>query len=103
MSELLKQCKGFQWDKGNSGKNWIRHQVSDTECEQVFFNKPLLVADDPKHSQAEKRWYALGRTDSNRLLFVVFTIRQNLIRVISARDMNKKERKTYHEQGKKYS
>ncbi len=103
MSEVLKQCSGFQWDKGNSGKNWIRHQVTDTESEQIFFNKPLIVTDDPKHSQSEKRWYALGRTDLNRLLFAVFTIRKNLIRVISIRDMNKKERKIYHEQASKNS
>lgn len=103
MLELLEQCGGFQWDKGNSEKNWIRHQVTNNECEQVFFNKPLIVADDPKHSQTEKRWYGLGRTDFNRLLFIVFTIRKNLIRIISARDMNKKERTVYHEQIKKHS
>lgn len=103
MIELLEPCEGFQWDKGNSRKNWLSHQVTDAECEQVFFNKPLIVADDPKHSQTEKRWYVLGRTDSNRLLFVVFTIRRNLIRVISTRDMNKKERSIYHEQAKKHS
>ena len=103
MSEILEQCSGFQWDKGNSGKNWLRHRVNDSECEQVFFNKPLLFADDKKHSKSEKRWYVLGRTDVNRQLFIVFTRRGNEIRVISARDMNKKERKTYHEQSKKDS
>ena len=103
MSEILKECTGFQWDKGNSGKNWISHQVTDAECEQIFFNKPLIVADDSKHSQTEQRWYALGRTDLSRLLFVVFTIRNNLIRIISARDMNRKERRIYHEQAQKDS
>ena len=103
MSELLKRCEGFQWDKGNTGKNWLRHQVTDAECEQVFFNKPLIIADDPKHSRTEKRWYVLGHTDFNRFLFVVFAIRKNLIRVISARDMNKKERSIYYEQAKKHS
>jgi uncharacterized DUF497 family protein len=103
MPDILTECTGFQWDKGNSGKNWERHQVTDAECEQIFFNKPLIVADDPKHSQTEQRWYALGRTDLNRLLFVVFTIRNNLIRIISARDMNRKERKIYHEQAQKDS
>lgn len=103
MIELLERCESFQWDKGNSRKNWLRHQVTDAECEQVFFNKPLIVADDAKHSQTEKRWYVLGRTDSNRLLFVVFTIRRNLIRVISARDMNKKGKSIYYEQAKKHS
>lgn len=103
MDAVLEQCTGFQWDKGNSGKNWNRHQVTDIESEQVFFNKPLIIADDPKHCQSEKRWYALGRTNLNRLLFVVFTVRKDLIRVISSRDMNKKERKIYHEQAKKDS
>ncbi len=98
MTDLLEQCEGFQWDRGNTGKNWIGHQVTDSECEQVFFNKPLIVTDDTKHSQSEKRWYVLGSTDSKRLLFVVFTVRKNLIRVVSARDMNKKERGTYNEQ-----
>lgn len=65
------------------------------ECEQVFFNEPLLAQDDIKHSQEEARYYVLGQTDKKRLLFVVFTIRNDLIRVISARDMSKKERKVY--------
>ena len=103
MVEVMERCKGFQWDPGNSKKNWLNHGVADAECEKVFFNKPLIVTEDSKHSQTEKRWYVLGRTDFNRLLFVVFTIRKNLIRIISARDMNKKERSIYHEQTKKHS
>ena len=67
MSELLKRCEGFQWDKGNTGKNWLRHQVTDAECEQVFFNKPLIIADDPKHSRTEKRSYMLGHTEGQWL------------------------------------
>ena len=98
MRDILKRCIGFDWDQGNSEKNWIAHQVSRNESEQVFFNEPLIVAEDERHSQNEKRWYLLGRTDSQRLLFIVFTIRANLIRVISARDMNKKEREIYNEQ-----
>lgn len=97
MKELFDKCTGFDWDEGNSLKNWIRHQVLQGECEQVFFNEPLIVFDDLKHSEAEKRWFLLGRTDSGRLLFVVFTVRRHLIRVISARDMNKKEREVYDE------
>ena len=98
MDQVLLNCEGFQWDKGNAEKNWILHQVTRNECEQVFFNEPLIIADDIKHSQLEKRWYVLGCTDANRLLFIVFTIREKLIRVISARDMNQKERKLYYEQ-----
>ncbi len=98
MNELFNKCKGFDWDEGNSMKNWIRHQVLMGECEQVFFNEPIIVFEDIKHSQVESRWYLLGKTDSERFLFIVFTIREKLIRIISARDMNKKERKIYNEQ-----
>ena len=90
---------GFQWDQGNIDKNLINHNVENWESEQVFFNKPLLVLDDPKHSIPEKRWAAFGKTDANRFLIVIFTKRGDLIRVISARDMNKKERKFYDEKG----
>ncbi len=98
MRELLNKCTGFDWDEGNSEKNWVAHQVNRNESEQVFFNEPLIITDDDNHSQNEKRWHLLGRTDLPRFLFIVFTIRGNLIRIISARDMNKKERKVYHEQ-----
>ncbi len=93
----LPGCTGFQWDEDNVEKNWRKHKVSPVECEQVFYNKALF-AEDVKHSQREKRYYALGLTDDKRLLFVAFTIRKNLIRVISARNMSKKERKIYEEQ-----
>ena len=94
--DLINSCKGFQWDRGNRDKNWLKHEVSNNECEQNFFNEPLLVYADSKHSVSEKRWYALGKTDLNRSLFVVFTIRESLVRIISARDMHKKEREIYY-------
>jgi len=96
MNEVIRQCKGFNWDDGNSEKNWILHRVSRSESEQVFFNEPFFVMDDTKHSQIEKRWFLLGQSDFRRLLFIVFTIRGDLIRVISARDMHKKEREIYN-------
>ena len=92
---LLLECTGFDWDEANLEKNWINHKVTTAECEQIFFNLPLVVADDVKHSQKESRFYALGQTDAGRLLFLIFTIRLKLIRVISARDMNRRERKVY--------
>ena len=95
MIEKILSCTGFQWDDGNSEKNWISHQVSRSECEQIFFNQPLIVGSDEKHSKTEERYYVLGQTDENRLLFIVCTIRDELIRVISARDMSKKEREVY--------
>ena len=91
----LRTFQGFDWDHGNHCKNWEKHSVSQTECEQIFFNQPLLIQDDFKHSDAEIRYLALGKTNQSRLLFIAFTQRLNLIRVISARDMSKKERLFY--------
>lgn len=93
--KTLRQCEGFDWDDGNINKNWIKHKVSPAECEQMFFNRPLVIQDDQKHSEVEKRFYALGRTDSKRNLFIAFTVRNKRIRVISARDMSRKEREVY--------
>jgi len=89
---------GFDWDEGNKQKNWEKHQVDFRECEEVFFNQPLLIHEDAKHSSQKKRFYVLGRSDIGRPLFLVFTIRNNKIRVISARDQSKMERKIYEQQ-----
>ena len=94
---LLARVEGFDWDQGNIEKNWERHKVSSIECEEVFFDRPLVVAEDTSHSKSEGLYYALGRTNDDRHLFVVFTIRNNKIRIISARDMNRKERRVYGE------
>ena len=87
--------EGFDWDEANARKNWTKHRVTPAESERVFFNRPLLVSDDTKHSEKEKRYYAMGQTDEGRLLFLDFTIRKKLVRVISARNMSRKERKLY--------
>ena len=89
---------GFDWDEGNSRKN-NKHMVSTAEAEQVFFNAPLLLLADVKHSLQEPRFHALGRTHQDRLLHITFTLRQQNthIRVISARDMHKKERSIYEQ------
>jgi uncharacterized DUF497 family protein len=91
----LDACTGFEWDEGNAHKNWERHQVTPEEAEDVFFNEPLVVRGDVRHSKLEKRYYALGRTGGERCLFVAFTIRGDLLRVISVRDMNRNERDAY--------
>lgn len=98
--ERLRLCRGFHWDRGNSGKNSERHDVTDSEAEQVFLNQPLVAAHDEKHSGRERRIHVLGRTDVGRRLFLVCTIRRGLIRGISARPMSRKEREIYrsHEQ-----
>jgi uncharacterized DUF497 family protein len=92
----LAQIKGFDWDEGNARKN-EKHSVSMAEAEQVFFNAPLLVLEDPMHSSQERRFHALGKTDDQRLLHITFTLRRRgeKIRVISARDMHRKERSIY--------
>lgn len=81
--------EGFEWDKANADKIWRGREVSPFECEQVFFNQPLVVAPD------EARFYVLGRTDADRRLFLVFTVRRGLIRVVSARQMSRAEREVY--------
>jgi uncharacterized DUF497 family protein len=95
IQDALASATGFEWDAGNEEKSWHRHDVTTAECEQIFFNQPLVVAADARHSQQEDRFYALGRTGGDRRLFVVFTMRGTLVRVISARDMSRKERRLY--------
>ena len=94
----LSQITGFNWDDGNARKN-EKHGVSMAEAEQVFFNAPLLLLEDSVHSQQEPRVHALGKTDEGRMLHIAFTLRQTglLIRVISARDMHRKERAVYEQ------
>ena len=94
----LSNVIGFEWDEGNARKN-ERHEVSMAEAEQVFFNSLLLVLEDPKHSASEPRFHALGRTNEGRRLHLTFTLRDadQLIRVISVRDMHRKERTVYEQ------
>jgi uncharacterized protein len=91
----LGSCTGFDWDEANAQKNWELHGVTPEEAEDVFYNDPILVRGDVRHSVREKRYYALGQTAQGRRLFVSFTLRRSLIRVISVRDMNRKETEAY--------
>ncbi|MCW5849067.1 MAG: BrnT family toxin [Anaerolineae bacterium] len=91
----LKSLDGFDWDEGNQTKNRDRHHVSIVECEEAFFNTPLLLREDTRHSTHELRYYVLGQTNTGRPLFIAFTVRGTKIRVISARQMNRKERYLY--------
>lgn len=93
--EKLRGATEFDWDESNIDKNWEKHQVSPFECEQLFFNRPLVVKDDEKHSRDEGRFYALGKTDAEKRLFLVFTLRGDKIRVISARSMSRREQEVY--------
>jgi uncharacterized DUF497 family protein len=95
----LEAVVGFQWDANNSSKSQRKHAVTSTEAEEVFLNEPLVVTPDSKHSGAEERYHALGRTNHGRVLHITFTLRDGgtLIRVISARDASRKERKRFDE------
>ena len=95
LSEFFEDIEGFQWDEANASKNWTRHWVSQTEAEQIFVNRPVVVIGDVAHSGTEARYFSFGRTDGGRLLTVVFTVRGQLLRVISARPMSRRERRGY--------
>ena len=86
---------GFDWDVGNRDKNWQKHAVSTSECEEVFFNLPNLFQPDLLHSKSEARYFMLGQTNSGRHLFIAFTPRNDKIRLISARDMSRQEKEIY--------
>lgn len=94
---VLERIAGFEWDEGNRRKSFDKHGVSEAEAEQLFLNDPLLIVEDRAHSGAEPRFHALGKSNAGRLLHVTFTIREEgtRIRVISARDMHRKERARY--------
>lgn len=95
------KLEGFEWDEGNLG-HIEKHNVSYNECEEVFLSKPLIANKDETHSQTEERFRAYGQTNKNRLLMMIFTIRSNRIRIISARNQNKKERKEFQKAGGKH-
>ncbi len=100
--ELLKEyfpgLTGFEWDAGNSDKNWLAHDVSQAETEQAFFTRPVVLAKGLARSDVESRHFLLGKTAGGRRLSIVFTLRGSLVRPIMARDMSRKERRLYAEQ-----
>lgn len=96
-SRILQEVSGFEWDAGNKQKSLVKHEVSNEECEETFFDYNKKIQKDILHSMNEERYVLIGQTKKRRLLYIIFTIRKNKIRVISARDINKKERKLYEE------
>jgi len=94
---IFSDVNGFDWDAWNVNKNWEKHRVSHLECEEVFFNEPLIIQKNRTHSDQEIRYFALGRSNNGRLLFIVFTIRKDKIRVISVRDMTRRESIQYEQ------
>lgn len=95
--KILPQPISFEWDKGNIGKNLIKHNVTDKEAEEVFENEPKFIFEDEKHSYIEKRYMIWGITNKGKRLAVIFTIREDRVRIISARDMHRKERREYED------
>lgn len=96
----LNKYKGFQWDKWNIDKSHEKHKITANESEEIFLDENLQVVKDVKHSQKEARFIAIGKTSENKTLFVVFTLKKNKVRIISARKANKKER-SKHEKAQK--
>ena len=92
---ILERCEGFEWDEHNQEKNYWKHGVTLFECEEVFFNEPVMLAADVAHSSTESRYWLLGQTNEGRHLLVVFMTRRSKIRVITARDMTRKEKQRY--------
>lgn len=93
--KILPEPISFEWDKGNIDKNFLKHKITNREAEEIFDNKKKFIIEDEKHSLTEKRYMIWGETDRHRRLTVFFTVREDKIRIISARDMNKKERGEY--------
>ena len=96
-SKILDKVTGFEWDSGNKEKSLTKHEVSNEECEETFFDYDKEIQKDFLHSVDEERHVLIGQTKQKRLLYIIFTIRKDKIRIISARDTNKKERKLYEE------
>lgn len=99
--KILPKPVEFEWDKGNIGKNFKKHGITDKESEEVFKNAPVFVSLDKKHSTKEEvRYHALGQTNESKILFISFTVRENRIRIISARQASRKEREKYAQKQK---
>ena len=96
--DILPEPTAFEWDKGNISKNFVKHDVTPQEAEEIFSNEPLVLARDAEHSTVHgRRYFALGRTKSGRKLFATFMIRSKKIRIISIRDMTKAEEDAYED------
>ncbi|HOY65288.1 MAG TPA: BrnT family toxin [Candidatus Ozemobacteraceae bacterium] len=103
LKHLFPEPIEFDWDEGNAQKNWDRHHVSQGESESIFFNEPTVVCNDSAHAKNEMRYMCLGKTRQGRYLFISFTVRNDKIRVISARDMTDREHKEFRKYEKDHS
>lgn len=99
----LPKFGGFEWDKGNIDKSYKKHGISPNESEEIFLDENLQVKPDVKHDQQEERFIAIGKTNVGKILFIIFTLRKDFIRIISARVANQKERGIYEKAQKNTS
>ena len=90
VAEIFEELEGFEWNNGNINKNMLKHDVNISKCEEVFFNKPIIILTDLKYSKVEERYRIFGITAGKRKLDLAITIRNKRIRVIMARDQSKK-------------
>jgi len=97
-SKILEKVTGFEWDTGNKNKNFIKHKVANEECEEIFFDQNKIIMKDVAHSKSEERYTLIGQTKQKRLLHIIFTIRKDRIRIISARNLNKKHYRLYEKE-----
>lgn len=91
----LSKITGFEWNKGNIDKSYRKHGITPNESEEIFLDESIAIERDIRHEEVEDRYIGIGKTLHGKLLFIVFTLRNNALRVISARRANKKERRLY--------
>lgn len=91
----LSKITGFEWDKGNIDKSYLKHGITPNEAEEAFSDEKQLIFEDNKHSQIEKRFKIIGKSIQKKVLFISFTIRRNKVRIISARKASVRERRLY--------
>lgn len=89
--------EGFEWDENKAQQNLAKHDVSFVEAATVFLDSLSVTVDDPDHSQSEQRYIIIGYSNRGRLLVVVHVDRGDNIRIISARQATRYERRIYEE------
>lgn len=97
LSDVAPEPVRFDWNEANREKNWRKHGVSIEEAQEAFLDSHGILFDDVRHSFAEDRYIAIGKTYQGRCMFIVFTVRSHLVRIISARPCKRKEVELYEE------
>lgn len=87
----------FEWDNNKEKSNWRKHNVGFAEGESVFSDNFSITISDPDHSSQEDRFIDSGKSNKNRILVVVYSEREESIRIISVRKATSAERKNYEQ------